>query len=85
MTTININDTAINVEMLRGYHQEALVILRKDDSLKEEWKMLVETVADTTKIPKKDVSAYFKARFKEATKEATAKGELFEMLDEALA
>lgn len=88
MTTTSITTSAgtatIESKLFSGYAQEANTIL---DNIRErtlDFKEFVETVAETTKLEKKVVSKYFKARFKVATKEAKAEGDLFEQLDTIL-
>lgn len=81
---LHIGDATVDVELLRGYTAEALGHLNKQSSYKTQFDEVVEAAVETTKLDKKVLSAYFKARFKVQTKEATEKGELFSALDDAL-
>jgi hypothetical protein len=84
--TMDVNGVNVNIdsEVFKGYTQESYGILRKIQILNEDFKLLVETVAETTLLEKKDVSKYLKARFKEATKEPAQQGLLFDALDSVL-
>lgn len=86
VTTIEVNGVkaTIDAQVFQGYSQESYGILRKIEILNEDFKLLVETVAENTNLEKKNVSKYLKARFKEATKEPKAQAELFEALDNVL-
>lgn len=86
VTTITTpdGDVTINSELFTGYNQEAQILLRKINNLQEEFKLVVEAVADATKMKKAKVSKYYKERFKDSTKETSATGELFAKLDEIL-
>lgn len=86
VVTMDVNgvNVTIDSEVFKGYTQESYGILRKIEILNEDFKLLVETVSETTKLEKKHVSKYLKARFKEATKEPKAQAEMFEALDNVL-
>ena len=71
----------IESELFTGYSQEAHGILAKMANATEEYKYLVETISETTKLPKGVVSKYFKAKYNEKTAEATELGNVFEQLD----
>lgn len=75
----------INSELLTGYIQEAFEHLTVKSEAEAMFKEVVETVAETTSLPKGVVSKYFKARFEEKTKDTKELGELFGKLDEAVA
>jgi len=84
MSVTTINNATIDSRVFTGYTQESYEILDKISELGKDFKELVETVAETTKLEKKVVSKYFKARFKEATKEPSELAVVFEQLDEIL-
>jgi len=81
---VNIDNAVVDTDKFRGYNEEAQRILNEQELLKEDYKILIDTVANETKIKKGDVSKYFKARAKFKSKEEVKKGELFEALDSAL-
>ena len=74
----------IDSKLFTAYLQEAFEMLEKIEETGKDFKEWVETVAETTKLDKKYVSKYAKARYKDSTKETTELGELFSSLDEAL-
>lgn len=78
------NNIDIDTKVFQGYTEESYGILKRQEIDKESFKLLVETVSETTKLPKKYVSKYLKARFAAATKEPKALGELFEQIDNAV-
>lgn len=81
---VNIGDKAVDVKLVRGYTSEALEHLDKQLSYKVQFDEVVEAAAAGTGLEKKFLSAYFKARYKETTKELSEKGEQFQALDIAL-
>lgn len=82
---LKIGDTAVDIKLMRDYTAEALGHLDKQLSYKTQFDEVVGAAAEGTGLEKKLLSAYFKARFKEQTKEASLKGAAFEALDTALA
>lgn len=86
VTTIVVDGVNVNIdsEVFQGYTSESFGILKRQEIIKEEFKLLVETVAETTKLKKAVVSKYLKARFNLSTKEPKVEGELFEALDNVL-
>lgn len=84
--SMDVNGVSVTIdsEVFSGYTQESYRILSDIVDLNTEFKYLVETVSETTKLAKKDVSKYLKARFKEATKEPKKQADLFESLDAVL-
>lgn len=86
VTTIQVGDitATIDADVFKGYTAEAFDVQRKQDNLKTDWKILVETIAETTQLPKKEVNKYLKARYKLETKAPKLQGELFEALDAAV-
>jgi uncharacterized protein (UPF0335 family) len=87
MTTIAIQTTEgtvnVNAELLRTYYTEASELLKNEADAKEQFKDAIEAQAEALGVDKKVLTKYFKARFKEATKEASQQGKVFEQLDEA--
>jgi hypothetical protein len=81
---VNGVSVTIDSQVFVGYSQESYRILSDIVDLNTEFKYLVETISETTKLEKKDVSKYLKARFKESTKEPKKQAELFESLDAVL-
>jgi hypothetical protein len=86
ITTIEVDGIPVKIDsaVFLGYTQESHTLLRQIEILKEDFKYLVETVAETTNLDKKYVRKYLTARFKEETKDPKKQGELFEALDAAL-
>lgn len=88
MTVLNFEvageKVTIDSEVFKAYTQESYGILRKIEILNEEFKELVETVSENTKLEKKHASKYLKARFKATTKEPKAQAAMFEALDGVL-
>jgi len=83
-TIISLNDATIDTEVFRHYNQEAQTLLRNIEVLQQEFKELLETVENTTGIKKTEVAGYFKSRFTEKHEDVVAKGNLYEVLNEAL-
>lgn len=81
---VNGVSVTINSEVFMNYTQESYRILEAVSELNKDFKELVEAVSLDTKLEKKDVSKYLKARYKLATKEPKQQGELFESLDALL-
>lgn len=77
-------EIAVEPKLLKGYISESTKALTAEANAKAEFKATVETVAETTGLPKSLVSKYFKARFKDATEKDKETGEVFGTLDEAL-
>lgn len=84
--SMDVNGVSVTIdsEVFTGYTQESYRILSDIVDLNTEFKYLVETVSETTKLEKKDVSKYLKAKFKLTTKEPKKQAELFESLDAVL-
>ena len=84
--SMDVNGVSVTIdsEVFTGYSQESYRILSDIVDLNTEFKYLVETISETTKLEKKAVSSYLKARFKESTKEPKKQAELFESLDAVL-
>lgn len=74
----------VNPELLRGYRDEAFGYLRAEATAKDGFKEVIETVAETTDIPKGVLSKWFKARFKEETDKQKALAASFDALDAAV-
>lgn len=81
---ITIDGATIDTKVFTQYTQESYRILDQIRELTLDHKELVESVALTTKLPKGIVNSYLKARYKDKTKEATEKGDMYEMLDNAV-
>lgn len=88
MTTVSMdvngNTVTIDSKTFLEYSKRAYEIQQKMDGLKQEFKAEVEAAADNTKLDKKYISKYFKARYQVKTKVPKQEGELFEKLDEIL-
>jgi len=86
LITVTIGEDRIEFdpEVLREYLVEAVGYLAAIDEPKEDLKAVIEAAAGATKLPKKVVSKYFKARYKAETAAQKAQGDLFAQLDEAV-
>lgn len=73
----------VDVELFKGYQQEAFSYLEEEAAQKEKLKEVIETLAETTGLDKKVLTKYIKQKFKDATKEQTVLGEFFAALDDA--
>lgn len=68
-------------EMFAGYYLEASGYLGEEVKAKAKFKEVVETVAETTKLGKRVVSKYFKAKYKASTNVDQEIGRVFAELD----
>lgn len=82
--TLADGDASVNPELLRGYLTEAHAYQKELDKQKNLLKGVIESAALSTKLPKKLVRAYFKARYNTETEAQKETGKVFEQLDEAL-
>ncbi len=83
-TNVTIGQVSVDTAALKAYIEDSFRILSSMESYKAEFKDMVEAAAEKTGLEKKVLSAYFKARFSDATKEAKEKGDIFDALDDAL-
>jgi len=81
---VNIDNAIVDTEKFRSYNDRAQQILEEIELLQDDFKELVATIAKETKLEKKEVSGYFKAKKKAKIKEAVKKGELYDALDAVL-
>jgi len=86
ITTIETTDgvAKIDSQLFAGYNSEAQEVLRKIANLTDDYKLIVETVAETTGLKKPKVSKFFKARYAESTELPAQEGELFLALNDVL-
>jgi predicted solute-binding protein len=84
VTSMDVNGVSVTIDskVFLGYVQESNRILDAIEELKKDFKEVVESVVESTKLEKKDVNKYLKAKYKLATKEPKAQADLFEVLDE---
>ncbi len=84
--TIDVDGTNVTIDsdLMKAWATEAHGYLRKVEIENENFKLLVETVAETTKLPKAKASKYLKNHFKSANKELKAQADLFTAIDEAV-
>lgn len=85
-TTIATKDGTVKIDsaLFQGYTDEAFEYLKEIATQAENFKSVVETVAETTGLKKAFVSKYLKARFEEKTKDAKDLGNLYEAIDKAV-
>ena len=84
MTTTIITadgDVTIEEKLFASYYNEGATLLGKQASLAQEFKILIDTVAENTEMKPSVVSGYFKARYKAETDKAKGKGDLYDALD----
>ncbi len=81
---VNGNTVTIDSKVFLEYSKRAYMIQQQIADLNQEFKDEVEAASDGTGLEKKDVSRYFKARFKAETQKSKLEGELFEVLDNIL-
>ena len=96
------NEATIDAKIFAAYSKKALEELAAEDAAKtaakessKDFKETVEAISLTTKLPKAEVSAYFKARYEErkpqdedkpvGTAVAINRGELYTVLNSVLA
>jgi hypothetical protein len=77
------NFKEVDATLFAGYKNEAVAVLDKVAEAQEEYKALVDTVAETTGLKKGLVGKYFKAAFAAKTEEAKQLAQAFEALDTA--
>jgi len=98
---ITIGDATVDSEVFAAYNKQAQKELKEHDEaadkakeLLKDFKDTVESAATTTKLPKAEISAYFKARYEESkpkdekkvvgTKVVIDRGELYTTLNSVL-
>ena len=98
---ISIGDANIDIELFAAYKKKAFEELQAESDAKDtakvaaiEFKETVESCNLTTKLPKKEISAYFKALFEESrpkeddkevgTQVVINRGILYDVLNSAL-
>ncbi len=82
--TVTINNATINSDDLAGFIQRSRTILAEIDVEKDAFKNLVQEAADQTKLPKRIVSKFLKARFNAKTKDIVAEAETLDALCKAV-
>lgn len=84
VTSMDINGVSVTIDskVFLAYVQDSNRILDAIEELKKDFKEVVESVVESTKLEKKDVNKYLKAKYKLTTKEPKAQADLFEVLDE---
>lgn len=75
----------IDAKLFKGYNEEALNYLNEAEGIMQNFKDVVETVAETTGLKKATVSKFFKQKYADKLKEGSETAELFEQLQEILA
>lgn len=82
--TVTIDQATFETGKLVSFLQRGINILDEQQALKDDFKQLVEDAEAETKLPKKVVSKFIKARFAAKAKEVVQEGELFAALNEAV-
>ena len=81
---VTIDNANFEVSELVSYLQRGLNLLDNSREAMLDFKELIEEAAEKTKLEKKVVSKFIKARFKDKTKEVVKDGELFAALNDAV-
>lgn len=74
----------IHPDVLKGYKAEAFEYLGDEVSAKTGFKDVLETIEETSGIPKAIMSKWLKARFKDETEKAKELATTFQALDDAV-
>ena len=83
-TTFDGTTVTIDEKLFQGYNSEALALLSEADGIMQNFKDVVETVAETTGLKKAKVSKFFKDRYAQKIKEGSETAALFETLESVL-
>lgn len=82
--TISIDKATVDVTKLTGFLQRGISILAEQEAQKEDFKALVEEAAISTKLDKKVVRKFIKARYNATTKDIVAEAETLDALSKAV-
>jgi DNA-directed RNA polymerase beta' subunit len=82
--TVTIDQATFNTDDLTGFLRRAINVQAEEEANKEDFKALVQEVADATKLDKKIVRKFFKARYKATTKDIVAEAETLDALSKAV-
>jgi capsular polysaccharide biosynthesis protein len=82
--TVTIDQATFNSDELTSFLRRAINVQAEIDSLKEDFKVLVQEAADATKLDKKIARKFFVARFKATTKDIVAEAETLDALSKAV-
>lgn len=81
---VTIDNASFDAADLTRFLQRGISILAEQEANKEDFKALVKEVEEETKLPKKIVSKFIKARYKANTKDIVAEAETLEALSQAV-
>lgn len=81
---ISIDNATFEASELVGFLQRGINCLDTSREAMLDFKEVVEEAAEKTKLEKKVVSKFFKARFADKTKDVVKDGELFAALNQAV-
>lgn len=82
--TVSIDGATINSDNLTKFLQRGISILAEAEAAKEDFKALVEEIEQDTKLEKKVISKWIKARYADKTKVVIAEGEAVAALNDAV-
>jgi hypothetical protein len=82
--TVTIENATFNADDLTGFLRRAINVQAEEEANKEDFKSLVQEAADATKLDKKIVRKFFKARYKATTKDIVAEAETLDALSKAV-
>lgn len=74
----------IHPDVLKGYKDEAFGYLKDETEAKAGFKEVLETIEETSGIPKAVMSKWLKARYKDETDKAKELATTFQALDDAV-
>jgi hypothetical protein len=74
----------IHPDVLKGYKDEAFGYLKTETEAKAGFKGVLETIEETSGIPKAIMSKWLKARYKDETEKAKELATTFQALDDAV-
>jgi predicted solute-binding protein len=87
-TTVSLDtvegNVTLNSDEMQAFTRRSTQILSEVEALNEDFKVLVQEMADATKLKKPKVSKYLKQRYTYKTKETKQLGELFSTLDDVV-
>ena len=82
--TVTIDNATVNTDDLTNFLRRAINVQAEEEANKEDFKALVQEAADATKLDKKIVRKFFKARYKATTKDIVAEAETLDALSKAV-
>ena len=82
--TTSAGTATIDAKLFKGYNEEAMQLLQEIEVLMDNFKSVVEAVADATNLKKGSISKFYKTKFADKLAAQSETSELFEQLDDIL-